>query len=258
MVTIKKPEEIELLRQGGRILSEVLSEAVKAAKSGVRTIDLDKITEDLIIKKGGIPSFKNYQGRGEEVPFPTSICASVNNQLVHTPASDYQLKDGDILSIDLGMKYPAVDGFYTDMAVTIPIGKIPASTRRLLKVTKQSLMIGIDQIKPGNHISDISKAIQKYVEKEGFSVVRQLVGHGVGYQVHEEPRIPNYFDPKQTDYELKEGMVLAIEPMVNVGGPEVKSLSDGWTVVTVDGKLCAHFEHTVAVTKTGYEILTVV
>jgi len=257
MITIKKPNEIEVLRQGGKILAEVLSELAQASKIGVTTIALDELAEKLIIKKGGAPSFKNYQGRGEEIPFPTTICASVNEQLVHTPASSYQLKNGDILSLDIGMKYPdSENGLFTDMAITIPIGKVTPMARRLLKVTKQALILGISQVKPENKISDISKTIQGYVEDQGFSVVRQLVGHGVGYQVHEEPRIPNYLDSKQKDYILKEGMVLAIEPMVNIGEPAVKTLNDNWTVVTADGKLCAHFEHTVVVTKEDHEILT--
>ena len=257
MVTIKKPAEVKALRQGGRFLAEILDEILAYAKVGVKTIELDRLAEDLIVKKGGTPAFKNYQGRGEEKPFPTTICASVNNQLVHTPAGNYQLKVGDILTVDIGMKWPAKDpGYYTDMAKTIPIGKISPLARKLLKVTQKSLELGIKQVKSGNHISDISRAVQSYFEAQGFFVVRQLVGHGVGYQVHEEPRVPNYIDKNQKDLELKAGMVLAIEPMVNVGDAAVRSLADGWTVVTADGKLCAHFEHTVAVTKNGTEILT--
>ena len=257
MVTIKKPAEVKVLRQGGRLLAEILDQVLAHAKVGVKTIELDRLAEDLIVKKGGTPAFKNYQGRGEEKPFPTTICASVNHQLVHTPAGDYQLKAGDILTVDIGMKYPAKDpGYYTDMAKTIAIGKTSPLARKLLKVTQKSLELGIKQVKSGNHISDISRAVQTYVEAQGFSVVRQLVGHGVGYQVHEEPRVPNYIDKNQKDLELKAGMVLAIEPMVNVGDAAVRSLADGWTVVTADGKLCAHFEHTVAVTKNGTEILT--
>jgi methionyl aminopeptidase len=195
MVTIKKPEEIEILRQGGKVLAEVLAELVKMAKPGVKTIQLDQRAEELIIQKGGAPSFKNYSAEhSDEVPLPTTICASINDQLVHAPAGEEILKNGDILSIDIGMKYPAADGFFTDMSTTIAIGEIEAATKKLLKVTRQSLDIGIAQVKEGNHISDISKAIQKYVESHGFSVVRQLVGHGVGYKVHEDPRIPNYYD----------------------------------------------------------------
>jgi len=257
MVTIKKPEEIKILHQGGKILAEILAEVIAQAKPEVKTIELDQLAEKLIKQKGGVPSFKNYQGRGEDIPFPTTICASVNNQLVHTPAGNYQLKDGDILSVDIGMKYPNNEnGLYTDMATTVPIGKISSITRKLLKVTKQSLAEGISKIKEGNNLNDISRAIQSYVESQGFSVVRQLVGHGVGYQVHEEPRVPNYIDPKNKDLELKAGMVLAIEPMVNVGDYGIKTLDDGWTVATADGKLCAHFEHTIVVTKEGFEIIT--
>lgn len=257
MLTIKKPEEIKVLQTGGKILAEVLSELIQQVKPGIKTSELDKLAEKLIKRKGGLPSFKNYKNKPEEKPFPTSICASVNEQLVHTPTSNYQLKNGDILSLDLGIKYPASDkGFFTDMAVTVPVGRVSQIARKLIKVTKKALELGINQIKPGNHISDISKAIQSYVESQGFSVIRQLVGHGVGYQVHEEPRIPNYLDKKQKDIQLKKGMVLALEPMVSVGDYPVKTLNDGWTVVTADGSLSAHFEHTVVVTQNGHEIIT--
>ncbi len=256
MVTIKKPEEIEVLRQGGRILAEVLNQVIKASKPGVKTIELDKIAEDLITNKGGIPSFKNYRSRHGDPAFPTTLCTSVNDQIVHVPASNYSLKEGDVLNIDIGMRYPSDGGFYTDMAATIGIGNISRLARKLIKVTKHSLKIGIKQIKPGNHISDISKAIQEYVESNNFSVIRQLVGHGVGYQVHEDPKIPNYFDRRETDIELKEGMVLALEPMVSAGDYIIKTLEDEWSVVVADGSLGAHFEHTIAVTKEGHEILT--
>lgn len=253
----KKPEEVRMIREGGKILAAILKQLVVAAKAGLTTAELDRLAEHLIIGAGGVPAFKHYTSDPSEPPFPTTICASVNDQLVHTPASDYVLKDGDILSIDIGMRYPGTGrGFYTDMAITIPIGKISALNRKLLKVTKESLELGIKQVKPGNYVSDISRAVQSYVEANGYSVVRQLVGHGVGYEVHEEPRIPNYIDSRQPKVELVEGMVIAIEPMVNIGGPAIKTLEDGWTIVTADGSLCAHFEHTVAVTKTGVEILT--
>ncbi|MFA6254915.1 MAG: type I methionyl aminopeptidase [Patescibacteria group bacterium] len=257
MVTIKTPEEIEVLRQGGRILAEVLAELVRKAEPGVKTIDLDQLAEHLITEKGGIPSFKNYRSRQGEPAFPTTICASVNDQIVHTPASNYQLKTGDVLNIDIGMKYPKDGGFFTDMAVTIGIGKVSQLARKLIKVTKRSLEIGIDQVKPGNHISDISRSIQQYVEAQGFSVIRQLVGHGVGYQVHEDPRIPNYVDKSQKDCELKAGMVLAIEPMVSAGDYLIKTLEDEWSVVVADGSLGAHFEHTIVVTNNGHEIITI-
>ncbi|MDD2806946.1 MAG: type I methionyl aminopeptidase [Patescibacteria group bacterium] len=254
---IKKPEEIKVIRDGGKILAAILKQLAAAAKVGMTTIELDRMAEHLIIGAGGVPAFKHYTSDPSEPPFPSTICASVNDQLVHTPASDYVLKDGDILSIDIGMRYPGTGrGFYTDMATTVPIGKISATNRKLLKITKESLALGIKQVKPGNYVSDISKAVQDYVEANGYSVVRQLVGHGVGYEVHEEPRIPNYLDSRQPKVKLVTGMVIAIEPMVNIGGPAVKTLADGWTIVTDDGSWCAHFEHTVAVTKNGVEILT--
>jgi len=258
MVTIKTPDEIKLIRAGGKILADVLSQLVSAAKPGVKTIELDKIAEELILKKGGIPSFKNYRSYAGEVAFPTTICASVNDEIVHVPASNYVLKEGDILNIDIGMRYPAKDGFYTDMATTVGIGKISALAKKLISVTEKSLELGIKQVKPGNHISDISRAIQDYVESNNFSVIRQLVGHGVGYQVHEDPRIPNYVDRRENDIELKEGMVLAIEPMVSAGDYAIKTLEDEWSVVMSDGSLGAHFEHTVAVTGNGYKILTLI
>lgn len=257
MITTKTKAEIEILRQGGKILADILEHLLSRAKPGVTTIQLDQLAEELIVKQGGLPAFKHYQDRAGDPPFPSTICASVNTQLVHTPASDYQLKSGDVLTIDIGMKYPAdKTGLYTDMAKTIAIGQVPPLTRKLLKVTKTALDLGIGQVKPGNQISDISKAVQEYVESQGFSIVRQLVGHGVGYEVHEEPRVPNFFDPSQPQIELEEGMVIAIEPMVNIGDYLVSTLNDGWTVVTADNSLSAHFEHTVAVTKKGALIIT--
>jgi methionyl aminopeptidase len=255
MITYKTPQEVKTIGQGGKLLAAILLKLKEASRPGITTYEIDLLAEELILQAGGIPAFKNYQEKGMP-PFPTTICTSVNEQLVHTPAGNYKLKEGDILSIDIGMKYPEGKGLFTDMAITFPIGQVPLEVNHLIKATKDALDLGINQVMPGNYISDISKAVQTYVEKEGFNVVRQLVGHGVGYQVHEEPRVPNYIDKNQPKVELKEGMVLAIEPMVNVGDPEIKTLDDGWTIVTGDGKLCAHFEHTVAVTKDGVEVLT--
>lgn len=258
MITIKDPKDIEILRQGGKILAEIMTKLISRAKAGVKTDFLDELAEKLIIGRGGEPSFKNHRNYPEDKPFPTSICASINTQLVHTPARPGQiLKTGDILTLDIGLKYPGKGkGYFTDMAVTFGIGRINQITKKLIKVTKKALALGISQVNPGNYISDISKAIQKYVESQGFSVVRQLVGHGVGYAVHEVPRIPNYFDSKEKPVELKPGMVLALEPMVNIGDWRIKTLADGWTVVTSDGSLCAHAEHTVVVTEKGAEVLT--
>lgn len=256
MIALKKPEEIKVIREGGKKLAAILAELVTHAKPGVATIEIDRMAEKMIREIGGEPSFKGYRGNASEPPFPTTICASVNNQLVHTPASNYRLKDGDIFTIDIGMRYPAITGFFTDMAVTIPIGKVSAEAEKLIAVTKHSLELGIAQAKAGNFVENISRAVQEYVEAEGFTIVRQFVGHGVGYAVHEDPRVPNYIGPKQQKVKLEPGLVIAIEPMVNAGGPEVEILDDGWTVGTADGGLCVHFEHTIAITKNSPEILT--
>lgn len=258
MVTFKKPKEIEILKKGGKILADILRELIRQVKPGIITAELDKLAEKLILQQGGLPSFKGYKNSPNSPPFPTAICASLNEQVVHTPAlPNRQLKLGDILSIDIGLKYPAEgQGFFTDMAITIPVGRVSKIAKKLIKVTKIALDLGVLQVKPNNYISDISRAIQTYVESQGFSVVRQLVGHGVGYQVHEEPRIPNYIDLKEKPVKLKPGMVLALEPMVTVGDWHLKTLFDDWTMVTVDGSLSAHFEHTVVVTERGGEVLT--
>lgn len=257
MGSIKKPEEIEMIRQGGKLLSEILDKVLSIAKPGVKTIELDRLAEQLILEVGGVPAFKHYKSRPSEIPFPTTICASVNEELVHTPASNRILKDGDILTVDIGMKYPASGrGYFTDMARTIPIGEVSPEARKIMDITKEAFNRGVAKVKAGAKVSDIGKAIQPYVESHGYSVVRQLVGHGVGYEVHEDPRIPNFYDPKLSDAELKAGMVIAIEPMVNVGGYEISTLEDGWTIIAADGKLCAHHENTLVVTKNGYEILT--
>ncbi|HEX9664773.1 MAG TPA: type I methionyl aminopeptidase [Patescibacteria group bacterium] len=255
MITIKKPEEIEILRQSGRILASTLQQVVSQVKPGVLTSDLDQFAEKLIRGQGGQSSFKNYVSHGSD-PFPSSLCTSINEEIVHAPAIPSRpLKDGDIIGLDLGVNYK---GFFTDMAVTVGVGRISAEAKNLMKATKKSLELALKQVKPGNYIHDISNAVQRYVEKQGYGVVRELVGHGVGYQVHEDPRIPNYLpdngEPERI--ELKEGMVLAIEPMVTAGHWKIKTLEDGWTAVTIDGKLSAHFELTVAVTAKGYEILT--
>ena len=254
---IKKPQEIEVIHGGGKKLATILDQLVSFAKPGITTVELDDLAEKLILASGGAPAFKHYRDHPNDPPFPSTICASVNEQLVHTPAGNYVLKNGDILSIDIGMKYPATgQGFFTDMATTIPIGEVSVEAKKLIEVTKDSFYIGLKKVKAGGRLRDVSSAIQDHIEKHGFSVVRQLVGHGVGYEVHEEPRVPNYFDPKQPDLILEEGMVLAIEPMVNVGGYEIETLDDGWTIIAADGKLCAHYEHTIAVTKAGAKILT--
>lgn len=246
MIICKTPREIEIMREAGRIVALTHQELKKHIKPGITTLELDAIAEKVIRSHSAIPSFKGYNG------FPGSICASVNNQLVHGIPDNRALKDGDIISIDIGAKY---NGYHGDSAWTYAVGTISDDTQKLLDVTEKSLYIGLEEAKPGERLSNISHAIQTYVEANGFSIVREYVGHGVGQDLHEDPQIPHYGPPNKGP-RLRPGMVLAVEPMVNAGSRYVKTLSDNWTVVTVDGKMCAHFEHTVAITETGYEILT--
>ncbi|NLP51108.1 type I methionyl aminopeptidase [Bacillus sp. RO1] len=246
MIICKTPRELEIMREAGRIVALTHQELKKHIVPGVTTKQLDDIAEKFIRKHDAIPSFKGYNG------FRGSICASVNEELVHGIPSDRVLKDGDIISIDIGAKY---NGYHGDSAWTYAVGNISDETKRLLEVTEQSLYEGIKEVKPGARLSDVSHAIQTYAEAHDFSIVREYVGHGIGQDLHEDPQIPHYGPPNKGP-RLKPGMVLAIEPMVNAGTRYVKTLADDWTVVTVDGKMCAHFEHTVAITETGYEILT--
>ena len=234
------------MRKAGRLVAEVLQLLREKCEPGVTTLELDRLAEEKCTKWKARPAFKGYGG------FPFTICASPNDRIVHGFANDIPLQDGDIISIDFGL---VIDGFYGDSAVTIPIGEVDAETQKLLEVTEDSLAHGIEAAQPGGYLSDISNAVQQRVEREGFSVVREFVGHGIGRQLHEDPQIPNYGAPGRGP-KLKTGMTLAIEPMVNVGLPGVRVLEDGWTAVTVDGKRSAHFEHTIAVTDNGPEILT--
>jgi len=253
MSIIKSAEEIKILRQGGKILASVLNDVAAAAGPGVVAIELDVLAEKLIRRAGGEPSFKNYKTDKNKTPFPASLCVSINNEVVHgIPTKDKILKEGDIVGLDLGMRYK---GLYTDMAMTIPIGQISKMAQRLIETTRKSLDVGIGAIKEGAQINDIGFAIQKYVEARGFNVVKKLVGHGVGYRVHEWPEIPNY-GMVGASPQLKRGMVLALEPMINNGDSDVVLSEDGWTWKTRDGSLSSHFEHTVVVTKSGAEILT--
>ncbi len=253
MITIKTPEEIKILREGGKRLASVLYQVAEKAKPGIATIELDELAEKLIRENGGEPSFKNYKTSQDKIPFPASLCVSINDEIVHgIPRRDRILKERDIVSLDLGMKYK---NLYTDMAITVPVGEINKQEKKLIEVTEKSLAEGIRVIKERNCIGDIGFAIQKYAEKKGFNVVRKLVGHGVGYKAHEEPEIPN-FGKKGTREILKSGMVLALEPMITAGSPDIILDSDNWTWKTKDGSLAAHFEHTVVVAKTGAEILT--
>jgi methionyl aminopeptidase len=243
---IKTPQEVELMRVASRVVAETLQLIRQEARAGVTTDELDRAAERYIRKAGCLPAFKGYQG------FPRTLCTSVNDQVVHGIPSEYTLRDGDLLSVDVGTIY---QGYYGDGAVTILIGAVSERHRRLAEVTEQSLYQGIAQARPGNRIGDISHAVQVFVEKAGFAVVRDFVGHSIGSRMHEELQIPNYGPPNQGAV-LKRGMVLAIEPMVNEFTPHVRVLADRWTAVTVDGGYSAHFEHTVAVTLDGPEILT--
>lgn len=253
MITIKTPEEIKILREGGKILASVLRQVAEKVGPGIATIELDKLAERLIKEAGGEPSFKNYKTRDDRIPFPASLCVSINDEVVHgIPSKERILQESDIVSLDLGLKYK---NFYTDMAITVPVGKVNSLAKKLIEKTKKSLEKGIKAAKEGKQIGDIGYAIQTYVYKNGFSVVRNLVGHGVGYAAHEEPEIPN-FGRKGTGEILREGMVLAIEPMITAGGLELVLDKDNWTWRTKDGSLSAHFEHTVVITKKGAEILT--
>lgn len=246
MIILKSRHEIEKMKISNRIVVEVLEEIKKKIRVGVTTIELDRLAESVILKKGGTPAFKGYRG------YPNSLCISINEQVVHGIPSNRRLKDGDLVSIDLGVYH---DGYYGDAAVTVGAGEITPEAKRLLDATQKALYIGIEKARAGNHLSDISNAVQMYVEGEGFSVVRAFVGHGIGTSLHEEPQVPNFGEAGKGPL-LKSGMVLAIEPMVNAGVSDVEVLEDDWTVVTADGSLSAHFEHTVAVTDNGVEILT--
>lgn len=235
------------MRENGLLLSGILEGLKSMIRPGVTTQDLDQYLESEIRKGGAVPAFKGYRG------YRASLCASVNEEVVHgIPSPRRRLKDGDIISLDVGLKK---QGLFSDMAYTVPVGKVSKDVLEFLRVSEEALWEGIQKVRPGNRIGDLSHAVQQYVERHGYSVVRDYVGHGIGRQLHEEPVIPN-FGPPKVGPRLEVGMVLAIEPMVNVGGYEVEVLDDGWTVVTADGSLSAHFEHSVAVTEAGPLVLT--
>ena len=246
MINIKTPAELKILREAGKILASIISKIKCSLKSGVTKREVDSKAEEIIKTHKVIPAFKEYRG------FPGCVCLSVNEEVVHGIPGEHILKEGDIVSLDVGIIYK---GYYSDTAVTVAIGTIKQELQRLLDVTLESLYKGIEQTRVDNHLSDVSHAIQKYTEANQFSIVREFVGHGIGKNLHEDPEIPNFGPPHQGPV-LREGMVFAIEPMVNLGGSTTKILSDGWTVVTEDGKPSAHFEHTVAIGRNGPEILT--
>ncbi len=247
MITIKTEKEIEIMRQGGRLLAEVMRSVKNEVREGVTTKELDKFAETLILEKGAKPAFKGYEG------YPATLCTSVNQVIVHGLPSGYRLKNGDILSLDLGLIW---EGFFSDMAITIPIGEIDFSVLRLIKVTKKSLKLAIKKMRPGNTFGDVGNTIQRYVESQGFNIIRDLCGHGIGRALHEDPQVLNY-GKRHKGSKIMKGMVICIEPMVSLGGYQIKKSIDGFGFETRDNSLVAHFEHTVAVAgeKEG-EILT--
>jgi methionyl aminopeptidase len=246
MIIRKTPEQVDQMAAAGEVLVRCMQVLESKVRAGITTEELDAAAEKFIRSQGAVPAFKGYRG------FPGSICASPNSMVVHGIPGPYELKRGDIISIDVGV---VKDGWVADAAVTFPVGAIDTGAKRLLEVTKASLFAGIEQMHPGNHLGDVSAAIQSSVEAEGLSIIRTLVGHGVGRDMHEEPQVPNFGEPGKGP-ELEEGMVLAIEPMVNAGGPLVRMGDDGWSVFSEDGSLAAHIEFTVAVTPEGPRILT--
>jgi methionyl aminopeptidase len=248
MVILKSLQEIEKIRKAGSVVAEVLRELRLLVKPGVSTLDLDAFAEKAIRSAGAKPAFKGYRG------YPSTLCTSINEQVIHgIPSKDVVLKSGDLLSIDVGA---LVDGFYGDAAVTVPVGAIQPEAERLMRVTEEALSLGIAEAKPGKRLYDISSAIQRHVETNGFSVVREFVGHGIGRSLHEDPQVPN-FGERGRGPRIQSGMVLAIEPMVNAGGSKTLIQEDLWTAVTADGSLSAHFEHTIAVLDDGPKVLTI-
>ncbi len=246
MIELKTPREIEIIRKNGRILAQTLKLLEERIQPGIKTDELDRLAEEFIRKQGGYPAFKGYR------EYPNSICVSIDEEIVHGIPGERIIQEGQIVSVDVGV---LKDGYYADAACTYPVGEITDEAKKLIQVTRQALENAIGSVKAGKHLSDVSYVIQSFVERNGFSVVRDLVGHGIGKKMHEEPQIPNYGMPGE-GVVLKTGMVLAIEPMVNAGTHEILTKDDKWTIVTSDGSLSAHFEHTVAVTENGARILT--
>src|SRR5580700_5564145 len=246
MIVCKSPSELETMHRAGLVVWDVLDSLRRMVKPGVSTMELDQFAERRAVEQDARPAFKNYRG------YPASLCTSINDQVVHGIPSNRLLREGDILSLDFGVE---LGGYYADAALTVPVGAIRPELEKLLDVTRVSLDQAIDKVRPGNRLGEVSSSVQEWVERNGFSIVREFVGHGIGTRMHEEPNVPNYGDPGKGP-KLQEGMVFAIEPMVNAGKPDVHVLDDRWTAVTSDGSYSAHFEHTVAVTSNGPWILT--
>ncbi len=253
MALIKTEKEIEILRQGGKLLAKILAFLASKIRPGIATLDLDTLARREIQKAGALPAFPGYRIAAGMPAFPAALCTSIDDEIVHgIPRANRILKGGEIIGLDLGIKF---QDLYTDAAISVAVGKLSAQKRKLLEAARQALDEGIRQVKPGNHIGDVSHAIELVAKKAGVGIVRELVGHGVGHAIHEKPYVPNYGKPGTLE-KIKPGMVLAIEPMFTTGTDLIRMLPDGWTVVTADGSASAHFEHTVAVTGDGYEVLT--
>ena len=250
MISLKSSREIEVMRRANVIVAEVLQELKRRVAPGVTTLDLDAIAEEMTLKKNAVPAFKGYNVAGRI--YPRCLCASVNEEIVHGIPTNRALREGDIVGLDYGVIY---EGFYGDSAITVGVGRVSEEAKRLMDITEQSLVEGIEQLREGKRLGDFGSVVQRRAEGAGYSVVRAFVGHGIGKKLHEEPPVPNYGEPDR-GLRLKEGMVLAVEPMVNIGGFEVEIKDDGWTAVTKDGSLAAHFEHSVAITKDGPYILS--
>jgi methionyl aminopeptidase len=251
VIELKNDAELALMRKASRIVAEILAELRETVRPGMTTAELDELAERRTLEKGARPAFKGYGPHG--IPFPRSLCVSVNEEIVHGIPGRRRIRPGDIVSLDFGVVY---QGFYGDAALTVAVGTVSAQAERLMAVTRAALYAGIEQARVGQRISDIARAVERTAHQAGFAVVEEFAGHGIGRRLHEEPQVPNYFSRGMPNPRLQAGMVLAIEPMINQGGRDLRILSDGWTAVTADGKLSAHFEHSVAITERGPEILT--
>lgn len=259
MIQIKTSQEIAIMAEGGKILAKIMKKLEQAVKPGITTNDLEKIAENLILQAGAKSSFKGYRGYKESggesaEPFPTCLCTSINEQIIHAIPSDRQLKQGDILSLDLGLCWK---GFHTDMAATVPVGEISPEAQRLIRTTKKALKRALKKVRPGNFFGDTANAIQRHIESQGFSIIRDWCGHGIGKEIHEDPEVPNY-GKRKTGPKFVEGMVFCFEPMVAMGSGKTKKAQDGYAYQTADNSLSAHFEHTVAVLKNGCKVLTII
>lgn len=264
MSYIKTPQELDLIIEGGKKMGEILQQLESMIAPGVSGFEIDAEAERLILAAGGVPAFKGYKSRRQDPPFPGTLCFSLNEEVVHgIPTKEKIIKKGDLVTLDIGMRYPATlqsgskSGYFTDTALTVAVGKVPVRVRNLLSVTAEALEVGIEQVKIGNTIADIGRAIEKYVRSQGkYGIVEDLVGHGVGHAVHEDPRVPNYEDKELEQWEIVPGVVIAIEPMISLGTWKVVMADDGWSISTADNSLSAHFEHTIAVTEKGPVVVT--